>query len=87
MVKTESMDKTEKIKGHKHFIEITAYLCGILDSYNATKFTTTLENVYSQEKVLGNYKITIEKLSDPVSLLGEGLKVVEEDGKHVIVKK
>lgn len=54
--------KEEAIKGHKHFTEITAYLCGILDSYNATKFTTTLENVHNQEKVLGDYKITIEKL-------------------------
>lgn len=54
--------KEEEIKNHKHFIEITAYLCGLLHEFNAEKFTTKLENVKTPKGIIGNYKITIEKL-------------------------
>lgn len=52
----------DKIKNHKHFIEITAYLCGILHEFNADNFSTNLENVKTPKGIIGNYKITIEKL-------------------------
>jgi len=51
-----------KIIGHKHFMEITAYLCGILHAYNAETFKTTLENVKTLEGVIGDYEITVKKL-------------------------
>lgn len=52
----------EEIKNHKHFNEIVAYLCGICHDHNADKFTSTLENVRTPNGIIGNYKITIEKL-------------------------
>ncbi len=57
------MEKEEQIKNHKHFIEITAFLCGILHDFNAETFKTKLEGVKTPKGVIGDYEITIKKLS------------------------
>ena len=54
--------RDEEIKNHKHFMEITAYLCGILYDFNAENFTTILENVKTPKGVIGDYEIIIKKL-------------------------
>lgn len=56
------MEKEEQIKNHKHFIEITAFLCSICNDYNADTFKTTLENIKTPKGIIGNYEITIKKL-------------------------
>jgi hypothetical protein len=58
------MAAEEQIKNHKHFTEITAYLCGILHEYNAETFKTKLEGVQTPKGNIGNYQITIKKLKD-----------------------